>query len=134
MGKQHTSGITLSDSSGPRGLASSLPQFCIVSLVALARGVKLPMVVEGGNFLAVDGGRALRAQGAEDPSSMVIERSTREHNVIGLKELPRMRPKPARMEKVSIASVLDAIRPYIGRKKMRIVTSMIGPCLRHNRH
>jgi hypothetical protein len=83
MGKHHTLGITLSDSSGPRGLASSLPQFCIVSPVALARGVKLPIVLEGGIFLAVGGGRALRAQGAEDPSSMVIERSTREHNVTG---------------------------------------------------
>ena len=94
MGKQHTLGITLSDSSGPHGLASSSPQFYIASLVALARRV----VVEGGNFLAVG---EVRAQGAEDPSSMVIERSTREHNVTSqpLKELPRTRPKPARMGK-----------------------------------
>lgn len=119
MGKQHTLGITLSDSSGPRGLASSSPQFCIAPLVALARGVKLPMAVESGIFFAVGGGRALRAQGAEDPSSMVIERSMREHNVTGqpLKELPRTRPKPAKMEKVSRASVPGAIGSCIGRPK-----------------
>ena|SRR5271156_1712898 len=101
MGKQHTLGITLSDSSGPLGLASSSPQFCIVLLVALARGMKLPTVLEGGTFLAESEVRALRAQGAEDPSSM-IERSMREHDVTGqpLKELPKTRAKPARMEKV----------------------------------
>jgi hypothetical protein len=81
MGKHHTSGITLSDSSGPRGLASSLPQLCIVSPVALARGRKPPIVVEGGIFWVVGGGRALRAQGAEDLSSMMIERPMRGHNV-----------------------------------------------------
>jgi hypothetical protein len=120
MGKQHTLGITLSDSSGPRGLASSLPQFCIASLVALASGVKLLMVVEGGTFLAVSEVRALRAQGAGDPSSVVIERSMREHNVTGqpLKELPRTRPRPAKMEKVSRDSVPGAIGPCIGSQKI----------------
>jgi hypothetical protein len=99
MGKQHTLEITLLDSSGPLGLASSSPQFCIVLLVALARGIKLPTVLEGGIFLAES---EVRAQGAEDPSSMVNERSTRERDVTGqpLKELPKTRAKPARMEKV----------------------------------
>ena len=83
MGKQHTLGITLSDSSGPLGLASSSPQFCIVLLVVLARGMELPTVLEGGIFLAEGEVRALRAQGAEDPSSMVIERSMRERDVTG---------------------------------------------------
>jgi hypothetical protein len=120
MGKQHTLGITLSDSSGPLGLASSSPQFCIVLLVALARGMKLPTVLEGGIFLGESEVRALRAQGAEDPSSMLIERSMRERDVTGqpLKELPKIRAKPARMEKVWRASVPGAIGPCIGSKTM----------------
>src|ERR1700734_4300550 len=81
MGKQHTLGITLSDSSGPLGLASSSPQFCIVLLVALARGMKLPTVLEGRIFLADAEIRARRAQGVEDPSLMVIERPMRERDV-----------------------------------------------------
>jgi hypothetical protein len=103
MGKQHTLGIMLSDSSGLRGLASSSPQFCIALLVAVARGMKLPMVVEGGNFLVAGEVRAPRAQGAEDPSSMVIENSTRERDVNRStikKKLPRTTAKPTRMEKV----------------------------------
>jgi hypothetical protein len=126
MGKQHTLGITLSDSSGPLGLASSSPQFCIVLLVVLARGMKLPTVLKGGTsfaegetFSAEGEVRAPRAQGAEDHSSMVIERPMRERDVTGqpLKELPRTRAKPTRMEKVWRASVPGAIGPCIGSKQ-----------------
>jgi len=78
MGTEHTLGIMLSDLSGLRGVASSSPQFCIALLVVVARGRKLPMVVGGGIFLVAG---EVRAQGAEDPSSMVIENSTRERDV-----------------------------------------------------
>jgi hypothetical protein len=137
MGKQHTLGITLSDSSGPLGLASSSPQFCIVLLVALARGMKLPTVLEGGTFLAESEVRALRAQGAEDPSSMVNERSMRERDVTGrsLGGLPKTRAKPARNGEDFGGLRFRARSDHaLEAKQWRIIASMIGPYLRHNRH
>ena len=82
--------------------------------------MKLPTVLEGRIFLAEAEIRALRAQGVEGPSLMVIERPMRERDVTSqpFKELLKTRAKPAGMEKVWRALVPGAIGPCIGSKTM----------------